>query len=132
MGLRQIDADAYAAEMKKRQDACQERIDNPTGNIFTDREHWAGVMAVFAEAKLTLDAMPTVGGWISTQDQLPEKTGYVLAACKSGLVTELLFSKYHGLFNVMDSNDDISTAIPVSYWQPMPKHPEPPAEEEDE
>ena len=54
--MRLIDADAYAAEMKKRQDACKERIDNPTGNVFTDGEHWGGVLAAFVEH----GSMPTI------------------------------------------------------------------------
>ena len=58
--MRLIDADAYAAEMKKRQDACKERIDNPTGNVFTDREHWEGVFMAYVEAKLVMDEMPTI------------------------------------------------------------------------
>lgn len=67
---RLIDADAYSAEMKKRQDACEK--------LMHDAERWndVGLMgradsafSVFVEAKLTLDKMPTVdavkhGKWI--------------------------------------------------------------------
>ena len=59
--MRLIDADAYAAEMKKRQDACERIMNRPLNDVlYTDRQHWEGVMAVFAEAKLTLDEMPTI------------------------------------------------------------------------
>lgn len=58
---RYIDADAYAAEMKTRQDACLELM-NATREM--DNEEMYGqksvAFSVFVEAKLTLDAMPTV------------------------------------------------------------------------
>ena len=58
---RYIDADAYAAEMKTRQDACLELM-NAAREM--DNEEMYGqksaAFSVFVEAKLTLDAMPTV------------------------------------------------------------------------
>ena len=59
--MRLIDADAYAAEMKTRQDACKEMIDaaEEDGNDEVyDRMNCA--FGIFVEAKLTLDAMPTI------------------------------------------------------------------------
>ena len=59
--MRLIDADAYAEEMRKRQDAC--------GKWYEDAQRLGdesivcqsrGALSVFAEAKLTLDKMPTV------------------------------------------------------------------------
>ena len=58
---RYIDADAYAAEMKTRQDACKEMLDaaEEDGNDEVyDRMNCA--FGIFVEAKLTLDAMPTI------------------------------------------------------------------------
>lgn len=59
--MRLIDADAYAAEMKTRQDACLELM-NAAREM--DNEEMYGqksaAFSVFVEAKLTLDAMPTV------------------------------------------------------------------------
>ena len=61
MRQRLIDADAYAAEMKTRQDACLELM-NAAREM--DNEEMYGqksaAFSVFVEAKLTLDAMPTV------------------------------------------------------------------------
>lgn len=61
MGGRLIDANAYAAEMKTRQDACLELM-NAAREM--DNEEMYGqksaAFSVFVEAKLTLDAMPTV------------------------------------------------------------------------
>ena len=58
---RYIDADAYAAEMKTRQDACLELMN---AAMEMDNEKMYGqksaAFSVFVEAKLTLDAMPTV------------------------------------------------------------------------
>lgn len=59
--VRLIDANAYAAEMKVRQDACKEMIDAAVKN-----DNWelydklSRSFGVFVEAKLTLDNMPTV------------------------------------------------------------------------
>ena len=61
MKQRLIDANAYAAEMKTRQDACLELM-NAAREM--DNEEMYGqksaAFSVFVEAKLTLDAMPTV------------------------------------------------------------------------
>ena len=61
MEQRLIDANAYAAEMKTRQDACKEIMD-----AAKEDENWevydrmGAMFSIFVEAKLTLDAMPTV------------------------------------------------------------------------
>ena len=58
---RLIDADAYAAEMKTRQDACRELIyaaEAECNEEMYDRN--SAKFGVFVEAKLTLDAMPTI------------------------------------------------------------------------
>lgn len=58
---RYIDADAYAAEMKTRQDACKGTMD-----AAKEDDNWelyanmSAKFSIFVEAKLTLDAMPTV------------------------------------------------------------------------
>lgn len=59
--MRPIDADAYAAEMKARQDALKELMDDAVA--LDNWEMYDGLsraFSVFVEAKLTLDAMPTV------------------------------------------------------------------------
>lgn len=68
--MRLIDADLFAAEMRKRQDACMEAMENAShdGEQLSPKEHWEGVLAAFAEAKLALDEMPTVGGLVSVKD----------------------------------------------------------------
>ncbi len=118
--MRLIDADAYAAEMKKRQDACQERIHNPTGNVFTDGEHWGGVFAAFVEAKLTLDAAPTIGGWISVKDRLPDLEEQVLIVYEwTGRSGE----KYREI--ALDSFKAMGfLGYKPLFWMPLPEPPE--------
>lgn len=68
---RYIDADAYAAEMKTRQDAClelmNEAMEQDNEEMYAQK---SAAFSVFVEAKLTLDAMPTVDAvpveWIET------------------------------------------------------------------
>lgn len=60
---RLIDADAYKAEMKKRQDACAEWRDDikSGGGYGTELYHRAdSFLGAMCEAKLTLDKMPTI------------------------------------------------------------------------
>ena len=59
--MRLIDADAYAAEMKTRQDACLELM-NAAREMDNEKMYGqkSAAFSVFVEAKLTLDAMPTV------------------------------------------------------------------------
>lgn len=59
--MRLIDADAFAEEMKKRQDACKEWTQRTidTG----DEENYlrsCGAYVVFVEAKLLLEKQPTI------------------------------------------------------------------------
>ena len=60
--MRPIDADAYAAEMKTRQDELKELMDD--ADALENWEMYYGLsraFSVFVEARLTLDAMPTIG-----------------------------------------------------------------------
>ena len=69
---RYIDADAYAAEMKTRQDACLELM-NAAREMDNEKMYGqkSAAFSVFVEAKLTLDAMPTI-------DAVPVVHGYNL------------------------------------------------------
>lgn len=60
--MRLIDADAYAAEMKARQDACKEWLEQlEKNNCDTVYIHMARqALTTFYEAKLTMDKMPPV------------------------------------------------------------------------
>lgn len=57
--MRPIDADAYAAEMQKRQEACKEWLAaTDEGDEMHVRAQQS--LAAFCEACLTLDKMPTM------------------------------------------------------------------------
>ena len=58
---RLIDADAYSAEMKQLQDACYKWLEEAKAkHDWEGYEHAQSAFGVFAEAKLTLDKMPTI------------------------------------------------------------------------
>lgn len=125
--MRLIDADAYAAEMKKRQDGCQWRLDNQVGiSFYTEREHWIGVFAAFVEAKITLDNMPTFGGWISA-DKRPPKQGLYLVW---GLtrITPDHYDGVNGFWKIQPAYwfEKSGWDRKVKFWQMLP---EPPKEE---
>lgn len=118
--MRTIDADAYAAEIKKRQDGCQWRLDNPVGNTFyTEHEYWMGVFAAFVEAKLTLDNMPTVGDWISVKDRLPEEKGEYIV-----FDGDDVFGAYYDAYDRRwtDTTEGYFE-FRVTHWRPMPEPP---------
>ena len=61
--MRLIDADAYADEMRKRQDECLKwvnRTKDIKGKNYTINDIALQAMATFTEAKLTLNKQPTV------------------------------------------------------------------------
>ena len=56
-----IDADAYSAEMRNRQDAAVEWRKEAAARCEADEEELANqAIATFCEAKLTLDKIPTI------------------------------------------------------------------------
>ena len=132
---RLIDADAYAAEMKKRQDACKAMMDDcgdvmdTNGVLYSAHEHWAGVFGAFCEAKLVLDDMPTIGGWISTAERQPDRKGIYLARLSDGVYRIL------GYCNCTDGDmiwfeegqeNDLIEVTDVTHWMPLPEPPEVP------
>lgn len=56
--MRLIDADAYSAEMKQRQEACKEWLSGLADSELQNRA--IGTLNGFSEAKLALNSMPTV------------------------------------------------------------------------
>lgn len=62
MRLIDIEDEALLAELRGKQDACKEMIDNATDDdpTWTEREHWEGVYGSFVEMALFLKAQPTV------------------------------------------------------------------------
>ena len=124
--MRLIDADAYAAEMKKRQDACMEAMENASydGEQFSPKEHWDGVLAAFAEAKLMLDDMQTVGGWISIKDRMPEDETRVIAYVQHKICWYRMFA-WHDMYGWHSSAPELDEKESdyVTHWMPLPEPP---------
>lgn len=63
--------------------------------------------------------------WISVDERLPEKSGDYLTY-HNGVITALMYSKRHKLFNAEDSLDEKfskANCIEVSHWMPLPEAP---------
>ena len=119
--MRLVDADAYAAELKERQDGCQWRIDNPVGNTFyTEREHWIGVFAAFGEAKITLNNMPTFGAWISVKDRLPRNGEVYLITLNPPGTTPQTMEAYLSRFGDWWRGSVKLKNEYVTHWMPLP------------
>ena len=86
--MRIIDADAYAAEMKIRQDACKEMMD---AAIATDNwEMYDGLSraySIFTEASLTLRNTPTIDAVPVVRCRKCRKWDYVDQCCMKHLKT---------------------------------------------
>lgn len=63
--------------------------------------------------------------WISVDERLPEKSGDYLTY-HNGVITALMYSKRHKLFNAEDTLDEKfskANCIEVSHWMPLPQPP---------
>lgn len=130
--MRLIDADAYCAEMKTRQDACKDEIDKAIA-----REDWelydkiSRAYAVFTEAKLTLDKMPTIAAprWVRCEERLPEEKGWYLVyapkyrgGSSSGKesANRVMFSKWSGkTWSIEVGYYERPNC--VTHWMPLPQ-----------
>ena len=140
---RYIDADAYAAEMKVRQDALKELIDDAVA--MDNWEMYDGLsreFSVFVEAKLTLDAMPTVDAvpvvhgyntkWISAKEKLPDNQRPVLVYvpesegfCEYVGIADYTWSPKGGFWCGTDGETygAIGFIRTPTYWCELPKPP---------
>lgn len=130
MGMRPIDADAYAAEMRIRQNECFERMNRQCKGVITEREHWAGIFATFTEAKLTMDAMPTVipGNWHHAEEELPTYEDRFLTVTNiSGVwIYELLYYDTEENSWYKWGDDSLTKKINISRvdrWMELPRPP---------
>ena len=120
--MRLIDADAYSAEMKDRQEAAwkwrNEAIAEEDELKLARAE---GAFTAFTEAKLTMDKH-IVNPWNKVEDELPKFGEYVLAWEIQGFA---VVDKYVGIGDGrwgLENDGAIYT-----HWMPLP---EPPKEEE--
>lgn len=77
--------------------------------------------------KNDIEAAPTVYGWVSVKDRLPDHSCTVLAYHDYGGMQVLDYSMKHKLFNCHDWNKktelDSIKIESVTHWQPLPEPP---------
>ena len=128
--MRLIDADAYAAEMAKRQDACGKWMDSAIDELTLQRAE--GAYTMLCEAKLTLDEMPTIPAprWVRCKEEPPKEeyrtylvytdTGYMCSCRWTNNMYGLGESDRWGW-----SIADVPQFQKVTHWMPI----EPPKED---
>lgn len=122
--MRMIDADAYADELKRREKLCFYQIDNADVNAtVSEVEYWSGVIGTFNEAMCVLADAPTVGGWVSVKDGLPEDTKQKIVFHKRGVSFAYFSGNYW--WSSIGGRHSLDT---VTHWMPLP---EPPKEDEE-
>lgn len=76
---------------------------------------------------LCIKNAPTVGGWVSVKDRLPDHSCTVLTYHDYGGMQVLDYSMKHKLFNCHDWNKkaelDSIKIESVTHWQPLPEPP---------
>ena len=73
---------------------------------------------------LTIDEMPTVGGWISVKERLPEKSGtYLCYQPKAADICALNTVRYSTQRGWMGKEYG-SRIEGIEYWMPLPEPPE--------
>ena len=140
--MRLIDADAYAAEMAKRQDACGKWMDSAIDELTLQRAE--GAYTMLCEAKLTLDEMPTIPAprWHRVEDNPPTPGCYLTSSPffhgdDYSWLYRLAWWTEHGLMDfvqdaekesgwyIWNNSQDRDTEIEPMYWMPI----EPPKED---
>jgi len=122
--MRLIDADALKKEYRMA-DRCEDCARNSRD---CQRVYSWTLMDVCS----MLDDAPTIGGWISVKDRLPDRDGEYMVYGQSEAMRELLpdnapiwicyYCKEHGFYNIeMRREYDY-----ITHWMPLP---EPPKEE---
>lgn len=69
------------------------------------------------KARKLIENAPTVGGWISVKDRLPEKYGFYLCLTMSDDI------KLHYQINLWGLNHWFWACHDVRYWMPLPEPP---------
>lgn len=69
-----------------------------------------------------IDDAPTVGGWISVKDRLPEIGDTVLFTGLSSFGTRFIPQRgwFDGTFWKRDTGETVYSSTPVTHWMPLP------------
>ena len=115
--MRLIDADALFAEIKERHDMF---VDCEYIGDKARRDELGSFMADIVNA-------PTIGGWISVKDRLPEDETVVIAYVQHKIGWYRMFA-WHDMYGWHSSalEFDDKESDYVTHWMPLP---EPPKEE---
>ena len=131
--MRPIDADEYVKEIKRceyiakvyMKDVIDPNLDH---EIFTEREYWNGVLGTFAEAMDVADNMPTIGGWISVEERLPETRHAVLVYTPHYKNIWAASMHEDGNWYIWSPGNrvllDPDWYGPITHWMPLPPEPE--------
>lgn len=66
---------------------------------------------------------PTVGGWISVKDRLPEKNGeYLVSLCDGPYITSALYERGRQVSEWTDTIEEYLD-YQVAHWMPLPEPP---------
>lgn len=63
-----------------------------------------------------IDRLPTVSGWVSVKERLPDEDGSTLICTKNGKVCTARFYKRQGGWNAYAGRN-------AAYWKPLPEPP---------
>ena len=71
-----------------------------------------------------LDAQPTVGGWISVKDRLPDKSGQYLCWFGKNIVAKgTAIATYLEMWQAFGSLESLETYPNVTHWMSLPEPP---------
>lgn len=85
-----------------------------------------GTIKRMAAIREIIAQMPTVGGWISVKDQLPENEQYVILWTKTGVMkyAKYLDDEPHRPWITYDEDGSIRAwDNVVTHWMPLPRPP---------
>ena len=87
----------------------------PTGNeTLAAQDYRESVCEGLEIAMKTVEDAPTVSGWVSVKDGLPDEDGSTLICTKNGKVCTARFYKRQGGWNAYAGRN-------AEYWMPLPK-----------
>ena len=88
-----------------------------------DRRWDTRCTAIILDAKGIIDDAPTIGGWISVKDRMPEESGrYIVYAVDGGALHHTTVAQFQKSFHLSGR----MAYWKVTHWMPIP---EPPKEE---
>ena len=102
--MRLIDADEAVKTLAGLTDQC-------------DGEGVTLVKALVFAALKSPNVLPTIGGWVSVKDRMPDEDGSTLICKKNGKVCTARFYKQQGGWNAYAGRN-------AAYWMPLPEPPE--------